>query len=36
MSIYSDLNKINKELKEELSLKNENQVPALEKIVLNV
>jgi len=36
MSIYSNLNKINKELQSELSLKNENQVPSLEKIVLNV
>jgi len=36
MSIYSNLNKINKELKWELSLKNENQIPFLDKIVLNV
>ena len=36
MSIYSNLNKINEELKSELSLKNKNQVPSLEKIVLNV
>jgi len=36
MSIYSNLNKINGELKKDLSLKNENQVPSLEKITLNV
>jgi ribosomal protein L5 len=36
MSIHSNLNKINKELQSELSLKNENEVPFLDKIVLNV
>lgn len=36
MSTYSNLSKINKELQKELSFKNENQVPSLEKITLNV
>jgi len=36
MSIYSNLNKIKKDLQSELSLKNPNEVPSLEKVVLNV
>jgi ribosomal protein L5 len=36
MSIYSNIEKITKELQKELSLKNVNQVPSLEKITLNV